>query len=68
MSNESGTSRASAELDRLRKVLEVANRSGNKIFMENIEREIAAVLSGDDSPLITDYLTEEERSGKRPGH
>lgn len=68
MSNESETSRASAELDRLRKVLEVAKRSGNKLFMENIEREIAAVLSGDDSPLIMDYLTEEERSGKRPGH
>jgi len=57
-----------AELDRLNKVLEVAKRNGNQIFIANIEREIAAILRGEDSPLIEDYLTEEERSGKRPGH
>ena len=57
-----------AELDRLNKVLEVAKRNGNQIFVANIEREIAAILRGEHSPLIEDYLTEEERSGKRPGH
>ena len=56
-----------AELDRLNKVLEVAKRNGNQIFVANIEREIAAILSGEHSPLIDDYLTEEERAGKRPG-
>ena len=66
MLNESETNPVSAELDRLRTVLEVAKRNGNKLFIDNIEREIAAVLSGSDSPLITDYLTDEERSGQRP--
>ena len=49
-----------AELDRLNKVLEVAKRNGNQIFIANIEREIAAVLHGEHSPLIEDYLTEED--------
>ena len=57
-----------AELDRLDKVLEVAKRNGNQVFITNIEREIAALERGEHSPLIADYLTEEERSGKRPGH
>ena len=56
-----------AELDRLNKVLEVAKRNGNQLFIDNIEREIAAIERGDHSPLIEDYLTEEERSGGRPG-
>jgi len=56
-----------AELDRLNTVLEVAKRNGNQLFIENIEREIAAIERGDHSPLIADYLTEEERSGGRPG-
>ena len=55
------------ELDRLNTVLEVAKRNGNQLFIENIEREIAAIERGDHSPLIADYLTEEERSGRRPG-
>lgn len=55
------------ELDRLNKVLDVAKRNGNQLFIENIEREIAAIERGEHSPLIADYLTEEERSGKRPG-
>ena len=52
----------SAELERLRKVLNVAQRNGNALFIENIEREIAAVERGEPSPLIEAYLTEEERS------
>lgn len=58
---------AGAELERLNKVLEVAKRNGNQIFVENIEREIAAINRGDNSPLIADYLTDDERAGSRPG-
>ena len=67
MSIEDKTAEAEAELQRLDKVLEVAKRNGNQLFIDNIEREIAAVKRGDNSPLITDYLTDEERSGSRPG-
>ena len=48
-----------AELQRLNKVLEVAKRNENQLFIENIEREIAAIERGDNSPLIADYLTDE---------
>ena len=50
------------ELERLNRVLEVAKRTGNQLFIQNIEREIEAVKRGDCSPLIEEYLTEEERS------
>ena len=56
-----------AELERLNKVLVVAQRNGNQLFVANIEREIAALKRGEDSPLIEDYLTDAERSGSRPG-
>ena len=56
-----------AELERLNKVLVVAQRNGNQLFIANIEREIAALKRGEDSPLIEDYLTNAERSGSRPG-
>ena len=67
MSTEDKNTEAEAELQRLNKVLEVAKRNGNQLFIENIEREIAAIKRGDDSPLIADYLTDDERSGRRPG-
>ena len=67
MSTEEMKTEAGAELERLNKVLEVAKRNGNQIFIENIEREIAAIKRGENSPLIEDYLTDEERSGSRPG-
>ena len=53
-----------AELERLERVLEVAKRNGNKFFIQNIEREIAAVQRGECSPLIEEYLTEEERASR----
>ena len=53
-----------AELDRLERVLAVAKRNGNALFIENIEREIAAVQRGEHSPLIDEYLTEEERASR----
>ena len=51
-----------AELKRLHIVLDIAKRNGNQLFIDNIEREIAAVERGESSPLIEEYLTEEERA------
>ena len=67
MTTEDKNTEAEAELQRLNKVLEVAKRNGNQLFIENIEREIAAIARGDNSPLIADYLTDDERAGSRPG-
>ena len=67
MSTENKNTEAGAELQRLNKALEIAKRNGNQLFIENIEREIAAIKQGNNSPLIVDYLTNEERSGRRPG-
>ena len=53
-----------AELERLERVLAVAQRNGNEFFIQNIEREIAAVQRGECSPLIEEYLTEEERTSR----
>ena len=53
-----------AELERLDRVLAVAKRNGNELFIQNIEREIAAVQRGERSPLIEEYLTEEERASR----
>ena len=63
MTTEDKNTEAEAELQRLNKVLEVAKRNGNQLFIENIEREIAAIEQGDNSPLIADYLTDDERAG-----
>ena len=61
------TEEQQAELDRLNRVLAVARRNGNALFIANIEREIAALERGEHSPLINDYLTDAERSGQWPG-
>ena len=53
-----------AELERLEHVLAVAKRNGNELFIQNIEREIAAVQRCERSPLIEEYLTEEERASR----
>ena len=45
-------------------MLAVAKRNGNELFIQNIEREIAAVQRGEHSPLIEEYLTEEERASR----
>ena len=49
------------QLQKLERVLEVARRNGNKLFIANIERDIAALKQGQPSPIIDEYLTEEER-------
>ena len=53
-----------AELERLERVLAVAKRNGNELFIQNIEREISAVQRCENSPLIEEYLTEEERASR----
>ena len=53
-----------AELERLESVLAVAKRNGNELFIQNIKREITAVQLGESSPLIDEYLTEEERASR----
>ena len=50
------------QLERLRTVLEVSKRNGNQLFIDNIEREIAALERGDCSPIVEEYLTDEERA------
>ena len=65
-SADGGTQRMDDErqmqLERLRTVLEVARRNGNQLFIDNIEREIAALERGDCSPIVEEYLTDEERA------
>ena len=58
------TNEQQAELERLERVLAVAKRNGNELFIQNIEREIAAVQRGEHSPLIEEYLTAEERASR----
>ena len=50
------------QLQKLERVLEVARRNGNKLFITNIERDIAALKQGHPSPIIAEYLTEQERN------
>ena len=52
----------SEQIERLKKVLEVARANNNELFIENIEREIIALESGEISPIVQIYLTEEERA------
>ena len=48
-------------LEGLKKVLSIAKANGNKLFIENIERDIRAWEAGEESPIIKKYLTSEER-------
>ena len=48
-------------LERLKKVLIIAKSNGNKLFIDNIERDIKALEAGEESPIIKEYLTSEER-------
>ena len=52
------------ELERLERVLAVAKRNGNELFIQNIEREISAIQRGEHSPLIEEFLTDEERASR----
>ena len=55
------TGHAEDPLNKLRQVLEVARKNGNQLFIENIEREIAALEKGQPSPIIAEYLTQDEQ-------
>ena len=48
-------------LEGLKKVLSIAKANGNKLFIDNIERDIQALEAGEESPIIEEYLTPEER-------
>ena len=48
-------------LEGLKKVLSIAKANGNKLFIDNIERYIKALEAGEESPIIKEYLTPEER-------
>ena len=48
-------------LEGLKKVLNIAKANGNKLFIDNIERDIKALEAGEESPIIKEYLTPEER-------
>ena len=52
------------QLAKLRMVLEVAEKNGNQLFIENIKRDIDALERGEDSPIIAEYLTEDERRSR----
>ena len=49
-----------SQLERLRIVLDVARRNGNAFFIENIEKEIAALEAGETSPIVQEYVINEQ--------
>jgi hypothetical protein len=49
-------------LEGLKRVLTIAKANGNKLFIDNIERDIKALEAGEESPIIKEYLTQEERT------
>ncbi|WP_413296219.1 hypothetical protein [Synechococcus sp. MIT S9452] len=49
------------QLSKLKMVLAVAEKNGNQLFIDNIKRDIEALESGKESPIIAEYLTDEER-------
>ena len=50
------------QLSKLKLVLAVAEKNGNQLFIDNIRRDIEALERGEESPIIAEYLTDEERS------
>ena len=50
------------QLVKLRRALEIAKANKNQLFVSNIERDIAALKAGKESPIIKEYLTPEERA------
>ena len=50
------------QLSKLRLVLALAEKNGNQLFIDNIKRDIEAIERGEESPIIAEYLTDEERS------
>ena len=50
-----------AHLSKLKMVLALAEKNGNQLFIDNIKRDIEALESGQESPIIAEYLTDEER-------
>ena len=55
------------QLSKLRLVLAVAEKNGNQLFIDNIKRDIEALERGEESPIIAEYLTDEERGRTAAG-
>tara|TARA_B100001939_G_scaffold169402_1_gene146125 strand:+ start:1388 stop:1561 length:174 start_codon:yes stop_codon:yes gene_type:complete len=49
------------QLAKLKMVLAVAEKNGNQLFIDNIQRDIEALERGEESPIIAEYLSDEER-------
>jgi len=49
------------QLAKLKMVLAVAEKNGNQLFIDNIQRDIEALGRGEESPIIAEYLSDEER-------
>ena len=49
------------QLSKLKMVLALAEKNGNQLFIDNIKRDIEALEIGQESPIIAEYLTDEER-------
>ena len=47
------------QLEKLKMVLEIAERNGNQLFAENILKEIKAIESGEISPIVKDYAADQ---------
>jgi hypothetical protein len=67
MSTKNKKTEDRVELERVNKKLKIAKGNTNELFIEKIEREIAVIKRRDNTPMIADYLTDEERSGSQPG-
>ena len=67
MSTKNKKTEDRVELERVNKKLKIAKGNTNELFIENIEREIAVIKRRDNTRMIADYLTDEERSGSQPG-
>ncbi|MGB1776006.1 MAG: hypothetical protein ACPHGV_06695 [Synechococcus sp.] len=50
------------QLTKLKQALAIAQNNGNQLFINNIERDIAALEAGEASPIIAEYLTADEQA------
>ena len=46
------------QLDKLRRVLAIAEKNGNSLYVENIRKEIEALENGEISPIVKEYVPE----------
>ncbi|HJN36307.1 MAG: hypothetical protein AB8E74_04560 [Prochlorococcus sp.] len=46
------------QLEKLRRVLAIAEKNGNSLYAENIRKEIEALEKGEVSPIVKEYAPE----------